>query len=176
MNAAIAGRKIAAACAHSCILRCARYRDQLDLRSDSIPIALTTSQLQRQPMLCIAALVMKDVGRTVIRCNHDIERAIIIDVAHCQSPRRPLVLENLTRLRRNVHKFLSVVMQKKRWLKIAQMRKGELNRVQHVALRNEQVFPAIVIVVHELHAPARIWPRNHSQPGTPSFISEGAVS
>ena len=56
------------------------------------------------------------------------------------------------------------------------MRKRKLNGIEHVALGNEQIFQAVVVVVHELDAPAGVRTRDHAQSGTARFVGEGAAS
>ena len=116
----VAGRLIAAGGCDGGVLFSRRSGD-LDLRPDSVAVALNADQFNVIQWLCVGRFIVKHPGRTVIRSHDNIDLAVIVDVADRQSRGRPLLLKHFARLRRNIHKLLSgLIPQQQRRFAISQ--------------------------------------------------------
>ncbi len=68
------------------------------------------------------------------------------------------------------------VAQQQRRLEIAQVRRRFLDGIHHVRLRNEQVFPTVIVVIEEVRAPTGKGQGRAADAGGIGDIAESAVA
>src|SRR5947209_11769725 len=99
MHPFVAGRQVAACCRDRRVLRSCRG-GQLQLRADTVPVALMADQYQREPVVIGCGLVMDDMSGTAIGCDNGVDPAIVVDIADGHPPTHPRLPESIARLRR----------------------------------------------------------------------------
>ena len=138
---------------------------QLDLRANAIAVALVPHQFDPEPVVARRRLVAHDVSRAAVGRHHYVHAAVVPDVACCQPAPGPRFMEDLARCARHVHEALAVVAHQQHWFLVAQLRIVQLDVVDIVSLRHDQVFPAVVVVVEKIDTPARMKQRRPGHAG-----------
>lgn len=121
-------------------------------RAVSVAIAARSPKQNRKPVISAIIAVEKQHGRSTENADHDVHLAIIIDVSKGGTARGQ---------RRGYPRIgaleMAVVIHRQQWqFFIAQRSVNLLNIVQHVALRNEQIFPTIIVKIFQSRAPAEL--------------------
>ena len=175
MHALVAGRKITARRGDSCELT-ALARDQAYFGANRVAVALMSYKMQRQPVVRARRPVVEHVCLPVIGGDHSIELAIVIDIADGHSPGRPGRLKQRSGSGGDVHKSVTGVSCQQHGFAVAQLWISQLHRVENVALRYQQILPAIVVIIEEAHAPAGMQQRHASEAGTVRNVTKGSVA
>src|SRR5579872_3137918 len=146
MYALVTGGKIAAGCGHGSPLRALCGYD-FDHCTDSIAVTFVAYQLQCQPVVRRFRFVANHVSGPIVSGDDGVDAAVVIDVAGSQTAARPSFVKNATRSRGNIRKAVAGVAREQHRLAIVNLRAGELDGVEVVPLRYEEILPAVVIVV-----------------------------
>src|SRR3984957_7222891 len=121
--------------------------------------------------------VMQYPGGPVDRTPYHIGAAVVVEIAGRHAASRPLLVEDFSRLTRYIDKTLSrVIPKQQRSFPIPYMGLYHLNRVHYIGLRDKQIFSAVVIVVEEADAPARVQQGNRAQPRGERGVIKSAVA
>src|ERR1700744_4713868 len=100
-------------------------------------------------------LIVEKVGRTSICRPYRVEEAIVVKIADGHSPSYPTLLEHITGAGGDIDKgAVSHVLGKQHRLFMVDFRIIQFNCIQVVALRHEQVFVSVVVIVEKIDAPA----------------------
>ena len=133
MHALIARGKVTARGGHGLKLH-ALGSCQFHLSADAVAVATVANQLQNQPVVSCRRLVVQNVRRTVVRGNHCVRAAVVVNVAQSHPSPNPRLLENGARVGRNILEFPSCVANQNRWLTVAQIGGGQLHIIHIVSL------------------------------------------
>src|SRR5689334_13682577 len=98
--------------------------------------------------------VLEQRGRIVVAIDNNVHKAIAVNVTESDTARGLRMTEHVAAPGRHINEPAGNVSKQKRRLQIMRVRLGHLNVVHDMALADEQVFEAIVIVVDELRAPS----------------------
>src|SRR5215475_11269588 len=111
-------------------------------------------ELQCEPMICRLRFVVQDVQTAIIRRDNGIDASIIINIPDRQSPRDPGNLKDSPRILRYVYKSFSRVPYENHGFAIPQVGRSQLHRIKIVALRDQQILPAVIVIINEANPPA----------------------
>src|SRR5689334_7571323 len=100
--------------------------------------------------------VVKDVDGAVVGGDYGVEAAVVVQVADCHATTEPRLAKNGAGGGGDVNELFAGVAEKKHRLAVVQIGVAELDGVEVVALGDEQVFPAVVVVIQEADAPAGV--------------------
>ena len=95
-----------------------------------------------------AGVVVQDIGLLPEIGDHDIDAAVVVDIAERRTATRPASLERGAASASEKLPF--DIAQQQRRLLISQVRGCDLDVVHNVALRHEEV---VVVVIGEIHSP-----------------------
>src|SRR5207253_837191 len=146
------------------------------LRPDRIPVAFMSDEQQREPVVLRGSLVVQDVCGSIIGGNDRVQPTDIIQVADRHTPSRPRLLKDLSRVRRHIHETVACVSRQQHRFAIAQVRRSQLNRIQIVALSNQKILPAIIVVIQKPNSPAGMGTSDRTYAGRIAGIVERAVA
>src|ERR1700746_3538477 len=105
-------------------------------------------------MIARLRFVAQDMNRAPVGRDRRVEAPVIVDVTNRQAASYPRLLESGTGVGGNIDERLAVhVPREQHGLPIVYLGGSLLNGIQIVALRDEQVFPTIVVVVEEADTP-----------------------
>src|SRR5438105_10482531 len=107
-------------------------------------------------MISAHMLVFENDCRPIVAVDDDIHPAIVVQVPKRDSSSRARWSEPRLQISRHIDELSLDVPHEQRWFQIAQMRLCELNVIHHMPLADEQILPAIVVVIEELRSPARM--------------------
>ena len=99
-------------------------------------------------------MVEQHVSRAFAGGYHGVHAAIVIDVPNREATAGPRLAEDFPGCRRNIHKALGGVPYKEDRLAIVEVVIDLLDGVHHVALRDEQVFAAVVVIIDKVQTHA----------------------
>ncbi len=149
MGAQIALREIAAAARDLADLRqtaCAEFQAS----AHGVTIALRSHQLERYKVISIATTVVKQQRGIVVVGNHQIDKAIVIKVPKAHAPCGMRSIESVAGGSGHVHEFsVTIVMKQRVDLFVANFGRDLLHFRVHVAIGDEEIEPAIVVVIEE---------------------------
>ncbi len=175
VDASVAGGEIAGGGADGGLADRPRGGDHPDVRADAVAVAAPADQPELDPVAAVAALVQEDPGPVVERAHHDVHVAVVVEVPGGQPAGHPGGLEDLARLRRDVPEAPLLVSGQERGLPVLQVRRGQLDGVEHVAPGQEEVLPPVVVVVEEADAPAGGEQADAPDAGGVGVVREGPV-
>src|SRR5882762_5810832 len=107
-------------------------------------------------MIASHGLVVQNMRRAAVGAGDRIDAAVIVDVSNGHAPPYPGLLEYIAGSRRYIDKLAADVAQEYHRLAVVQLRRLLLDIVHIVALRDEQILPAIVVIIEKTKAPARV--------------------
>ena len=81
-------------------------------------------------------------------------------------------LENAAGLRGNIHEPVAGIARQQHRFAVAQVGKVQFDGVEIVALRDQQIFPSVVVIVEKAHSPARVSQRHLADSGGGTDIGE----
>src|SRR5208283_2427803 len=128
----------------------ARAGRELHFRANRVAVARVAHQLQRQPVIAVAARVEEDAGPLHERCDDQILEAVVVEIADRRSALVTGAQEASAHLIGYVHELLPAQIAE-HGVVLACVRQ----LVVDVAVGGVQVFPAVVVIVYEGGAPAR---------------------
>jgi hypothetical protein len=147
MNDAVAGAAVAHSCGYAIPLLASGSLD-CKHRSDSIPIAVATHQLQLEPVPCATGDVFQHQRRLIQPCDHGIHPSVPIEVSE-----RDATVERWSGKRLRRKGAISSVQ--KQEIGLSGLTAGsEFRIVLDVAAGYESVLPAIVVEVVQADTPA----------------------
>ena len=147
MRARVALRQVAVDADHVLELRPAAGRDR-HARADRRPLAALHPRVDLQPVVAGAAAVAQQVRRAGGVDHEQVDVAVVVEVGPGGAAAHPLRLEEVARLARHVDEdALAVVARQHRVLRVLVVR---------VAVGDEDVEVAVVVVVEEHGAPAGV--------------------
>ena len=173
MRARVAGGKIASRRRHEAVLAHSVRRAERDPRALAIAGARDAHQPQGDPVPArIRGVIVEHARPAVQHAQHDIDIPVVVEVSESRAAAGQRPREDLPRGRGNVLESPVRASREQRRLAIAQARVLGLDRVEHMALRGEDVFPAVEIQVGEADAPARHRRRDGGEPALPRPVGE----
>ena len=104
----------------------------------------------------------------------DVDVAVVVQVAEGGAAAGPVGSKDLSRS--HADEARGLIPQQQRRLAVAQIGGRLLDCVHHVSLRHEDILPAIVVVVEETRAPARIWKCGATHARRVGDVSKRAVA
>src|SRR5882762_5824130 len=158
-------RKLCSACGHN-----------LHFSANSISIALVACEFQQNPVILRGCLVMKHVCRPFIRIHNCIHAPVVVQISGRHSARHPQLPKYRPRLSGHVDKTLTSISRQQHRLTVPQIRERQLHSVQIVPLRNQQVFPPVIVVVQEPNTPSRMGQRHFTDSRSRARIRERAIT
>src|SRR6266566_339863 len=153
MDTLVAGREVAAGGRDGCELR-ALGGDQFYFGADGVAIAFVPHEFQRQPMILRGRVVAQDVNGSFVGGDDGVHATVVVDVAGRQAPAYPGLMEHTTGIAGAVDEALTGVSRQEDWFVVMKIGILQLDSVEVVALGDEKILPAVVVVVHETNAPA----------------------
>src|ERR1700722_4144423 len=175
MDTLVAGREIAAGGGYGGELGASRGAE-LDFGADGVAIAFVTDEFEREPVIGGDRFVAKDVSGAIVGGNHGVDTTIIVQVTGSQSAADPGLLKDFSGTGGHVHKAVPVIAEQEKRLAIAEIGIAELDSVEIVALGNQEVLPAVIVVVEKNGNPAGVRHADLSQTGGEAGIVEGAIA
>src|ERR1700694_3196652 len=97
---------------------------------------------------------MQDDRGSVVAVDRNVDPSVIVEVTEGSASRRYRCSENGTALRRYIREAALIVSQKQRRLHIVKGCLSKCDFIHHVALSDEKVEPAIVVIVNPFCSPA----------------------
>src|SRR5213078_2370846 len=97
---------------------------------------------------------MQDDRGSVVAVDRNVDPSVIVEVAEGSASCRYRRRENGTALRRDIREAALIVSQEQRRLQIAKGGLSQLDVIHHVALSDEKVEPAIVVIVNPFRSPS----------------------
>src|SRR6266566_865695 len=175
MDAHVVIGNVAGAAAHF-VNESARARFHRDPCADAVAIGFAPGRTKRDPVVRVARVVDQKRRRSVHVADHRGHAAIIPQVADRQTARRTYGRDCGTRGRGNIGEgsVAIVVIQNPGLLEIAAEMLAIDFRVD-VAVRQEQIGPAVVVEIEKRDAPAKVL-RVEPESRGEGFVVEGAVA
>src|SRR6266436_1169675 len=100
-------------------------------------------------MLAPAAIQQQN-GRTAERCYEDVHPAVVVDVAEGGSAGS----QRRGHARVRALETAAAIQRKQRQLLVVQRGVNLLDIIENVALRDEEILPAVIVEILQAHAPA----------------------
>src|SRR5579872_1278818 len=97
------------------------------------------------------------MGRSMQIGDHDVDVAIVIEIAKSSTASGPCVFENSTHGGGDIDEPVLGKFQQHGGLQRVQVRLSDLDIVHHVAVGNKDFLDSIVVIIESLNAPAAIW-------------------
>src|SRR6267378_6923327 len=127
-------------------------------------------------MILRGRFVAENVDGAVVRGDHGIEAAVIINVADGHAAAEPGLLKNGAGVGGDVHELFAGVAKEKHRFAIVKIGIVELDGVEVVALRDEKIFPAIVVVIQKANAPSGVQHGGARHAGAEAGVGETGVA
>src|SRR4051812_37686459 len=127
-------------------------------------------------MIVRVGLIADNIRGTIICCNYYVDATIIIQIAACKASPYPCLLKHVPSIRRRINKAFAVVVQQHQWLAITKLRITELDRIEIMTLGDDQVLPAVVVVVEETSTPTGVQHADVSQIGVVCRVCKCGVT
>ena len=128
-------------------------------------------------MILRRCLVAENVRRTAVSGDHCIQPAVVVQIADSHPTTDPLLFEHIAGLRGHIHEgAVAHVPRQQHRLLIVKLRIVQLDCIQIVALRDQQVFEAVVVVVEKMNAPSGMQKRHARKARDIRVIGERAVA
>ncbi len=176
-RAEIALREIAAAGSDLAHLRAALRLD-LDACADGEPVARRHRELHAQPPVTCLLPVLEERRHVVHVADHDVEVAVVVEIAHREAPAHLLHLQARACRVGHVHERAAAVVQQE--LVLLRERLAEGGEVVHVgedvSVGNEQIEAAVEVGVEEDRAPAHADERRRGKAQRHGGVLEQAVA
>src|SRR5215469_13489690 len=150
MNGPSARGCISGSSRHVVVLCLASSRD-LDLRADSVAVALSPLQRELQPMLVAGAVVDPDLRRRAQGRNHQVNSAVAVEVAYGSAAMALGWLCCKARLRRESGKLAVGEIAEHCVVLIDQSAARHVRR-GHIAAADKNIFPPVIVEVGNIHA------------------------
>src|SRR3989442_905129 len=124
-------------------------------RADSIPIACHAFQSETEPIVPLGRVVFQQHRSSSVRCDEHVQRAVVVVVAHSQAPRSEGVFKRCASLRAYIFQ-LSVwaLMKEQERLLVPNLSRVTTDHVVGMAVGQDQIERAIVVIVEVLESPA----------------------
>ena len=90
--------------------------------------------MKTDPVILAAHLVMEKQRWAAVVIDEDVQTAVIIEIAHSQSARRPHLLKSRTGLRTHIFETSAVAVKKQEWLLVCDSGGVDLNHVVRVPI------------------------------------------
>src|ERR1700686_4898708 len=120
-------------------------------RSDGIAVTLYALQLESQPIVARGRVVFQQHWSSTVGRNEHIEGAVVVIVAHSQTPRGKISLKHRTRALANVVELpVFTLMEQKQWLFVFHLHRVVINHVVWMAIGQKEIDRAIVVVIEIL--------------------------
>ena len=149
MDAAVAGRHEAHAGGGVIVESAARACDNFDSRSDAVPVAAMTSQVEHDPVISVQGVIHQDPGLLPKRSDHDVQESVVIQVSKCGASLISQKGKIRSHLLADIDERFSVDIFKHR---IALF--GIWGEIVHIAVGGVKVLPSVVIIIDESNAPS----------------------
>src|SRR5690242_14250278 len=94
-------------------------------------------------------LIEQNVGLTTICCDDRIDSSVVVEVADRHAPADPGLVEDVARDRGDVDELAADVTRQQHRLPVMELRVDAFYRVEIVPLRDQQVLPAVVVIIEE---------------------------
>src|SRR5262245_5261857 len=117
-------------------------------------IAFRRDELKSEPVVSVPALVAQQDRRVAVVDDQYVKVAVVIDVADRQTAGGEVAFEDLARLGADVLVFAVDVLEHQQRLFVFHLRRLYLDHVVGVAVGQDQVGVAVVVVIEELQSPA----------------------
>ena len=125
-----------------------------DARADGIGVRLLSHQPYAEPVVASSSGVLEQHRRAVVHGNQYVERSIVIEVTDGHAARGKAFGKCRTGSRADVLQSLPGVVKQQQGFKIFYVRVMGLDLVIRMAVGDEQIEVAVIVVVEELDAPA----------------------
>src|ERR1700737_2559014 len=116
------------------------------------------------------------MGGAVVGGNDDVDAAVVVDVADGQAAAEPGLPEDGAGVGGHVYEAVAGVTDQKHWLAIVKIGIVDLHSVEIVALGNDEIFPAVIVIVEEASAPARVKHGDAAEAGAEACVDEACVA
>ena len=159
VQAPVAGRKVAAGRRYCRILHFSFGAGESNLGANRIAVALRAAQVENDPVIAIAAVIAQKMGGTVEIGDHDIDVAIVIEIAERGAPCSPGLCKNVTSRPRNIRELVAGVLQQQRRFERAQVRLRHFDVVHHMAVGEKNFLGRVIVVIERVSSPAGVGAR-----------------
>ena len=171
----VAGGEIAAAGGDGHPLR-AGGGGEFDLCADGVAVAAMADEQQGEPVVGGFDFVAEDVGGATVGGDDGVDAAIVVEVSGGEASCDPGLLEDGSGLGGDVDESVAGVVGEEHGLLVVELRVVEADGVEVVALDDEEIFAAVVVVVEEVDAPAGVEEGDASDAADVAVVGEAAVA
>src|SRR5439155_4149780 len=134
-------------------------------------------QFQSQPVILALDIVIEQKGNSAVDTHHNIGIAVIVQVPHREAAGADALLEDLAALFAHIQHFsVAFVVKQNHGLTVRYAAASQVNEVIGVAIGEDQVGPAVVVVIEEFQSPAAEHARHRPNPRLPGHIVKGLVA
>src|SRR6202022_476937 len=116
------------------------------------------------------------MGGAVVGGNDDVDAAVVVDVADGQAAAEPRLPEDCAGVGGHVYEAVAGVTDQKHWLAIVKIGIVDLHSIEIVALGNDEIFPAVIVIIEEASAPAGVKHGDAAQTRTEAGVGETSVA
>src|SRR3981189_3380676 len=119
--------------------------------------------------------VVQNMDLTIIGRYHGVHSPIIIYVTGRQATRDPRVQKNTPRLRGDIDEAAAVISGQQHRFAIAKLRCLQFYGIEIMSLSDDEILPAVIVIVDEADAPARMHLGHSAYAGRIGRIGKVAV-
>src|SRR5215213_2477365 len=126
-------------------------------RSYAVAVGAGADRFDEHEIVRISSVIAKELGGSVEVVDHQIDVPVIIQVPECGPPAHALFHQRVARLGRHFReRSVAVVLVKELALAVARVEVGLIDLRVDVTVGDEEVAPAVVVVVEELRPPSHV--------------------
>src|SRR6267143_2496921 len=126
-----------------------------DARADGIAVTGRAFQFEPQPIFALGRVVLQQYGSSTVGSNEHVDRAVIVVVAHGQPPRSKVFFKCRPALCAYIFQLaVWALMKKQEWLLVPNLPRVTTDHVIRMAVGQDQIERAVVVIVEVLESPA----------------------
>jgi len=111
-------------------------------------------------VIAVATEIAEDHRCAVPAIDYRFGKSVVVQISERCAPRGQRSLKYGAAVGGNILEHAFHVPHEQKRFPVAQRRLSQLDVVHHMALRDQQVFPSVVVVVQKVRAPAGVAHRN----------------
>ncbi len=175
VHALVAGRKITARRGNGSKLR-AVCGDELDLGADRVTVGFVADEFEGEPMILRGRFVVKYADGAIVGGDDGVEAAVIVNVADGHAAAEPGLMKDGAGVRGDIHELFAGVSKKKHRFAIVKVGIVEFDGVKVMALSDEKIFPAVVVVIQKANTPSGVQQSGASDAGAEAGVGKTGVA
>src|SRR5580704_2667523 len=144
-------------------------------RADGVDIGLAPGEAKAKPVIFRADIVAKQHRRGVVDGDKYVDRAVVVEIAQRHATRGEWLRENRAALRADVFKAVAGVVEQKHRLEIFHGGGALVDAVVGMAVAEQQIEVAVVVVVEKFQSPAAHQARGGTDAGRHGGIGKSFV-